>query len=268
MADSQKEVLLEEAAGLFLAGLAPGDAAIGQQAVHQFVRWFGRRQHLGRVNASEVANYAQRMSASDADYQKKLDIVRAFLTQAKKAGWTRQNLAVHLKAKKGKSRLPAGARQKPAKAISLTRQGYDAMRKELAALKRQRPQVVEEIRRAAEDKDFRENAPLDAARERLSHLEGRISELEGTLKAATLVEEKVEASQKLGLGDSVVLVDLSSGEKLNYTIVSPREVNPARGKVSSASPIGRAVIGREAGDIIEIAAPSGRLRYRVEKIRR
>jgi transcription elongation factor GreA len=265
MADSQKEMLLEEAASLFLAGLAPGDATIGQQAVHQFVRWFGRRQHLDRINASEVANYAQRMSASDADYQKKLDILRVFLTQAKKAGWTRQNLAVHLKAKKGKAKLPAGARRKPATVISLTRQGYDAIKKELVALKRQRPQIVEEIRRAAEDKDFRENAPLDAARERLSHLEGRISELEETLKSATLVEEKAEASQKLSLGDSVVLIDLSSGEKLGYTIVNPREVDPAKGKVSSVSPIGRAVIGREAGDIIEIEAPSGRLRYRLEK---
>ena len=266
MTDSQQGLLLEEAVSRFLAGLAPGEAGTSQQALYHFVRWFGRQQPLDKITASEIANYAQRISVSDAEYQKKLDIIRAFLTHAKKAGWIKQNLAVHLKAKKGKPKSPAGARQNTATAISLTQQGYDEIKAELEALKRQRPQIVEEIRRAAEDKDFRENAPLDAARERLSHLEGRIMELEETLKSATLVEKKVDTGQKLGVGDSVVLVDLSSGEKLNYTIVSPREVDPGKGKVSSASPIGRAIIGRESGDIIEIEVPSGRLRYRVEKV--
>ncbi len=267
MTGSSQVSNLNEAASRFLAGLASGDAGISQQVIYQFVRWFGRQQPLDKITAGEIANYAQRISVSDTDYQKKLDIVRTFLTHAREAGWIKQNLAMHLKAKKGKPRLPAGARQNSAMAIPLTRQGYDAIQKGLLALKGQKPSVIDEIKRAAEDKDFRENAPLDAARERLSHLEGRIIELEETLKRATIIDDRPEVIHKVCNGDSIILVDLSSGEKLNYTVVSPKEVDPGKGKISNASPIGRAIIGREPGDIIEIEVPSGRLRYRVENVK-
>ena len=134
------------------------------------------------------------------------------------------------------------------------------------ALKGKRLQAIDEIRRAAQDKDFRENAPLDAAREQLAYLEGRIRGLEQTLKSATLVKAKAEISPKSGVGDSIVLLDLASGEELHYTIVNPKEVDPARGKISSASPLGKAIMGRGLGDIIEITAPAGRLRYRIERV--
>jgi transcription elongation factor GreA len=65
-----------------------------------------------------------------------------------------------------------------------------------------------------------------------------------------------------------VLTDLASDEQLSYTIVSPREVDPARGRISSASPIGKAIIGKGPGDVIEISVPAGRLRYRIEQVGR
>lgn len=267
MTGSKQGLCLDEAASRFLADLASGEVGTSQQVIYQFVRWFGRQQPMDKITANEIANYARRISVSDTEYQKRLDIVRTFLTHARKAGWIKQNLATHLKAKKGKPRLLAGARQNSATAISLTRQGYDAIQKELAALKSQKPSVIDDIKRAAEDKDFRENAPLDAARESLSYLEGRIIELEETLKLATVIDYRTGIIHKVCNGDSIILVDLSSGEKLNYTVVSPKEVDPGKGKISNASPIGRAIIGREPGDIIEIEVPSGRLRYRVENVK-
>jgi len=123
-------------------------------------------------------------------------------------------------------------------------------------------------KRAAEDKDFRENAPLHAAKERLGHLEGKIIELQETLKIATVIGEKTGVSHKVCTGDMVVLVDMSSGEELEYTIVGPREANAAKGKISNASPIGRAVVGRGIGDVIKIEAPAGRLSYQVKKVER
>ena len=267
MSSSNQSLKLGEAASHFLVSLPSEEVGISQQVIYQFVRWFGRERSLAELAADEIANYAQRISSSDADYLRKLDLVRAFLTHARKVGWIKNNLAMHLKTKKGKPRLATGTRQASPTAISLTQQGYDEIKDELEAMKSQRPQIVEEIRRAAQDKDFRENAPLDAARERLGHLEGKIRELEETLKSATLVKEKVEISPKLVVGDSIVLLDLTSGEELHYTIVSPREVDPTRGKISSASPLGKAIIGRGCGDIIEIAAPAGRLRYRIEQVK-
>jgi transcription elongation factor GreA len=267
MSSINQNLKLGEAASRFLVSLPSEEVGISQQVIYQFVRWFGRERLLAKLAADEIANYAQRISSSDTDYLRKLDLVRAFLTHARKAGWIENNLAVHLKAKKGKPKLATGIRQASTTVISLTQQGYDEIKEELEALKRQRPKAIEEVHRAAEDKDFRENAPLDAARERLSYLEGKIRELEETLKSATLVKERVEISPKLGVGDSIVLLDLTSGEELHYTIVNPREVDPARGKISSASPLGKAIMGRGRGDIVEIAAPAGRLRYRIEQVK-
>ena len=119
------------------------------------------------------------------------------------------------------------------------------------------------MRRAAADKDFSENAPLDAAREQRGYLEGRIMELEGVLAAAVVMDETRAGTHKIGIGDEVVLQDLATGEEVRYSLVSPREVDPAAGKISSESPIGKAAIGRQAGDEVEVMVPAGKLRYRI-----
>ena len=267
MIDGNKSVTLSEAASRFMGGMTAGDAEVGQRAVNRFVRWFGRERRMDNLTASEIANYAQRISSSDTDYQKKLDTIKTFLAEAKNEGWTVKNLSVHLKIKKAKARA-SGVSGRKKETIAMTREGYEAIKSELASLKKQRPQAVEQIRRAAEDKDFRENAPLDAARERLSHLEGRSMELEEALKSAQIIDAKAAVLHTVGTGDCVVLVDPSYGEELRYTIVSPREVDPAKGKISNASPIGKAVIGKESGDTIDIETPAGKLRYRIAEVER
>ena len=248
---------LGEAANRFLANLPPEERKASQQEVYRFVRWYGWEQSFSGLTAPEVANYAERLSLSDTEYTKKLEVIRAFLVYAKKEGWSKTNLAPHLKSKKGKTRLQPLTRQGLPETISLTQQGYAELEAELAALKSKRPQAIDEMRRAAADKDFRENAPLEAAREQRGHLEGRIRELEEALKSASIVDEEEKVTPKAGIGDSVILSDLDSGEELRYIIVSPREVDPTRGKISSASPIGKAIIGRGRGEIVEVTAPAG-----------
>ena len=267
MTKNNQTIKLGEAASSFLASLPSEETGISQQVIHRFVRWFGRERPLAKLAANEIANYAQRISSSDADYIIKLDLVRAFLMHAWKEGLIKNNLAIHLRIKKGKPRSVTGKKRASPIAIALTQQGYDDIKDELGTLKRKRPQIIEEISMAAQDKDFKENAPLDAAKERLGHLEGKIRELEETLKLAKLVDKKTEISSKLCIGNSVVLLDMASGEELHYTIVNPREVDPTRGKISSVSPIGKAIIGRGRGDIVEIVAPAGRLHYRIEQIK-
>lgn len=268
MDSSHHNLSLGEAASRFLASLPPGEGEISQQVIYQFVRWYGRERSLAGLTAPEIANYAQRISSSDTDSTKKLDLIRAFLVYSKKEEWIKNNLTIHLKAKKAKPRATSRSRQAQAETISLTQRGYDEMGKELAALKSKRLQAIDEMRRAAADKDFRENAPLDAAREQRSHLERRIRELEEALKSVIIIGDKAKATPKVGIGASIVLLDLVSGEELHYTMVSPKEVDLARGKISSASPIGKAILGRGRGDVIEITVPAGRLRYRIEKVGR
>ena len=259
---------LGEAARSFLASLPADEGEASQQEIYEFVRWYSWERPLAGLTAPEVANYAERLSLSDTDYARKLGLIRAFLIYAKKEGWIKTNLSVHLKARKGKARLLSSAGQVLHKAIPLTQQGYAELEAELATLKSKRPQAIEEIRKAAADKDFRENAPLEAAREQHGQLEGRIRELEGALKSGVIIGEKQNAVLKASIGDSVVLCDLASGEELTYTIVSPAEVDPSRGRISTASPIGKAIIGRGGGETVEVTVPAGKLRYQIKQIER
>ncbi len=245
---------LGEAATCFLASLPPGEEGISQQEVYRFVRWYGWERALAELTAPEVANYAERLSLSDTDYIKKLALIQAFLVYTKKEKWIKSNLATHLKAKKVKTRLQSSSRRGLPETTALTQQGYVALKAELAALKSKRSEAIDEVRRAAADKDFRENAPLEAAREQYSHLEGQIKELEEALKSAVVIDEKQKVTFKVSVGNSVILRNLASGEELHYTIVNVKEADPTRGKISSASPIGKAIIGRGQGEVI---APAG-----------
>ncbi|MFC1984760.1 GreA/GreB family elongation factor [Chloroflexota bacterium] len=257
---------LGEAATRFLASLPLGEKEMSQQEVYRFVRWYGRERALAKLAAPEVANYADHLSLSDTDYIKKLGLIQAFLVYAKKKGWSSSNLAPHLKAKKVKAGLQFSFRRGSPKAIPLTQQGYAALKTELAALKSKRSESIDEVHRAAADKDFRENAPLEAAREQYSHLEGQIKGLEETLKSAVTLDGKQKVALKVSVGDSITLRDLASGEELHYVMVNSKEVDPTRGKISSASPMGKAIIGRSQGEITEVIAPAGKLRYQIEQI--
>ena len=259
---------LGDAAGLFLARLSAGEREASQQEVYKFVRWYGGERPFTGLTAPEIANYAEQLSLSDTDYARKLELLRAFLVHAKKQGWSKSSLSTHLKARKGKTRFKASVRQGQPETVTLTPQGYAEMEAELATLKNKSLEVTEEIRRAAADKDFRENAPLHAARERKGHIEGRIMKLEQTLKFAVIVGSEKEANLKAVIGDTVVLSDMASGGEIHYTIVHPTEVDPTKGKISNASPIGKAIVGRGRGEVVEVVVPAGKLRYQIKEIKR
>lgn len=265
--NSDNSVLsLGEAARRFLAGLSAEEMAASQQEVYQFVRWYGADRPIDRLTAPEVGSYAEKMSLSDTDYARKLELVKAFLVHARKEGWTSTNLAIHLKPKKGKTPVPRSSKRRSAEPVSLSRQSYTQLEADVAALKAKRPKIIEEVRKAAADKDFRENAPLEAARQEYGQLEGRIRELEGMMKSASIINDEDKVKLKVNNGDTVVLADLASGEELRYKLVSPREVDPAHGKISNLSPIGKAIMGKRQGETVEVTTPGGKLRYQVKQI--
>lgn len=86
--------------------------------------------------------------------------------------------------------------------------------------------------------------------------------------SAVIIDENREVAHKVSIGDSLLLCDEMSGEELRYMIVSPREVDPIKGRISSASPIGKAVLGRIQGAVIEVDVPAGKLRYQIKDIGR
>ncbi|MDY6906929.1 MAG: transcription elongation factor GreA [Chloroflexota bacterium] len=259
------EQSLANAATQFLAALQSGKREEYQQEINKFVRWYGMERPVGELAAPDVASYAERVEGTSANALARLEPVRAFLMFAKKEGLTRGNLAVHLKVKKGASRNTPAAAAPRRESFALTAEGRSALEAELDTLKADRPRISEEIRRAAADKDFRENAPLEAAREHQGMMEARIKHLEHVLKSAVVAQGKADTS-KVGQGSTVRLRDLASGEEMRYTLVNPREVNLAQGKISMASPIGKALLNRGKGDEVEVAAPVGMLHYHIEDI--
>ena len=115
------------------------------------------------------------------------------------------------------------------------------------------------------DKDFRENAPLDAARDSQAHLEARIRDIEARLRHAVIIDR----SQKRGranVGSTIKLLNVASEKEQTFHLVSPNEVDPSKGKISVESPVGHAVINRGAGEEIFVNAPSGRLHFKLLEV--
>lgn len=258
---------LGQVATQFVLGLPSQESLKAQQEVHKFARWYGEERQLNELSVPEVANYAEQITSSTTEVAEKLGIIKTFLAYAYKQGLTKTNLAVHIKVKKTSSKALSSPGRHSGGTVLLTTEGYAGLDAELTALKNERPRVVEELRKAAADKDFRENAPLEAAREYQGQLEARIRELESTLRMARVMNERQAASHRIAVGDTVVLQDLTAGEQADYTLVDKREADPTKGKISIASPVGQALLGRQRGDRVEVKAPAGILRYLIEDIK-
>jgi transcription elongation factor GreA len=138
----------------------------------------------------------------------------------------------------------------------------------LEELKGERIKVVEDIKRAMEDKDFKENSPLDAAKERQGLVESRIRELESGLSTAEIINEGSKRTRhvRVVVGTKVTLKDTFSGKQVNYTLVDIREADVSSGKISTASPVGQALLDRTVGEEVSINVPKGTLHYTIEKI--
>jgi transcription elongation factor GreA len=255
---SEHNPTLAEAADAFLSNVPAEERGKTQAEISNFVRWLGSSRQVKDVSPVDVASYGEQITPPA------VKPLRSFLTYIRKKKFSNISLAPHLRAKKISAKTVAVWQGSKVQA-TLTTQGYTKLEKELANLKSQRSQVIEEMQTAAVDKDFRENAPLAAARERKAHLDGRIKEIEAILTQAKLVGEAQDTS-RAKFGDTVVLRDLSSGEEFSYTLVDPREANPAKGKLSVASPLGKAVLDKEKGQTVEVVAPAGPFCCRIEDI--
>lgn len=153
--------------------------------------------------------------------------------------------------------------------IPLTLRGAELLREELQRLKSvERPNVIQAIAEARSQGDLSENAEYDAARERQGFVEGRIAEIESKLANAQIIDPRaLEADGRIVFAATVDLEDLSSGEKVRYQIVGDDEADIKAGRISISSPIARALIGREVGDVAEVRAPGGVREYEVLGVR-
>ena len=151
--------------------------------------------------------------------------------------------------------------------IPMTRAGAEAIKRELKRLKTvERPRNVQEISTARDHGDLRENAEYHAAKEKQSHIEGRIQMLEDRLARAEIIDVSRLSGEKVVFGATVKLEDTDSGQKTQYTIVGETEADLKKGRISITSPIARGLIGREVGDSVKIRTPGGEREYEVLEV--
>ncbi|UCG73473.1 MAG: transcription elongation factor GreA [Chromatiales bacterium] len=151
----------------------------------------------------------------------------------------------------------------------ITARGAEKLRAELKRLKSEdRPRIVKAIAEAREHGDLKENAEYHAAKEEQGFLEGRIKELEAKLSNCDIIDvTKLTVSGRVVFGATIDLVDEDDGREVTYQIVGEDEADIAAGLVSVSSPVARALIGREEGDVVEVDAPGGRKSFEIVEVR-
>lgn len=149
----------------------------------------------------------------------------------------------------------------------MTKAGYDKKMQELANLENiERPAVVQAIVEAREKGDLSENAEYDAARERQGMLEAKIAELKNLIAGARIIDESKINTDEVQLLNKVTIKNVANNAKMTYTIVTETESNLREGKISITTPIAKGLVGHKVGDVVEIQAPAGTMKFEILEI--
>ena len=154
------------------------------------------------------------------------------------------------------------------KEVILTPEGFKKLKDEIELLSTERRrEIAERIRVAREFGDIAENAEYDTAKNDQAHLEARIAMLEERLANARVVTKKEIKTGEVSIGTKVRLRDVKANKTFEYHIVGSAEANPAENKLSNESPVGKAIMGRKKGETVEVAAPRGKLKFKIMDIK-
>ncbi|KMO85871.1 transcription elongation factor GreA [Megasphaera cerevisiae DSM 20462] len=150
----------------------------------------------------------------------------------------------------------------------ITQEGLQKLKDELNELKSvRRINVSKRIQEAIALGDLSENSEYDDAKNEQAFIEGRIAELEGKIRTAKIIQESRDSAAKVRLGSKVVLEDVETGDRFNYTIVGTAEADPFNNRISNESPVGKAILGqkidKESPAVVTVKAPAGELKYRI-----
>lgn len=155
------------------------------------------------------------------------------------------------------------------KKYEMTYEGVKKLEEELEYLKTvKRKEITEKIKTALDFGDLSENSEYDDAKNEQAFVEGRIIQLENMLKNATVIDETEVVSDTVSIGSKVKIKDKDSNEVFEFFIVGSAEVDPLEGEISNDSPVGRSLLGKKVGDIVEVSAPMGMSRYEILEISR
>ena len=260
---------LGQAITSYLSALPLSEREATARELGRFARWLGADTVVTQISPVDVSRYQEQFPESSVDVNSRLQPVKSFLTSLKSQKLTATNLGAHIRLRRTTTRARSAAEREQAEAgpIRITEEGFARLQQELEHLERTvRPEVTESLKSAFADKDFRENAPYDAAKQRLSEVQGRINDIRRTLSAASIYTS--DSTDTVDIGTTVTLHSLVDDETVEFTIVGPGEVSPRAGRISVQSPVGKALFERPVGEIVEVQTPSGAHAYRIERITR
>ncbi|RQD77202.1 MAG: transcription elongation factor GreA [Candidatus Syntrophonatronum acetioxidans] len=156
-----------------------------------------------------------------------------------------------------------------AKEVVLTYSGLEKLESELEFLKTvKRKEVAARIKAALHFGNLAENSEYDEAKNQQAFIEGRILTLEKLLRNALLIKEGEVSTETVSLGCTVILKELETCELFEFTIVGSVEADPGKNKISNESPVGRAIIGKAVGSVVEVEAPVGKITYKIKEIKK
>lgn len=152
----------------------------------------------------------------------------------------------------------------PEKEVLLTGDGVRKLEEELHYLKSvKRREIAERIRQAIEFGDISENSEYEEAKNEQAFVEGRIITLEKMLRRARIIDPNDAPAGTVSIGTKVLLKDLEYGDEIEYTIVGSAEADPAANRISNESPVGKAILGKRVGEVVEVKVPAGVLKYQI-----
>jgi len=260
--------------------LATDDAA----RLRKFVTWWGISKDANAIQPYRVEEFLAQQLNTSIQPRTYMPVLKAFFAYALKCGAIESNPMTVARLPRGAgsakktaaqatlapqaaaAAAAAAARQAQKQdddVLYVSRDRLQAMQAELERMKNdERHRISQMLHEAIKDGDLSENAGYDDAKMQQGLLEARIREMESKLRNVELIEDQ-QAGSEVGVGSKVSLEEVESGDKIDYLVVGPEETNPRGGKISHRSPVGRALMGKSAGDDVEVTTPGGSVRYRI-----
>ncbi len=267
MQTTDRKMTLGEIATQFLVKVAGTQKDMDQQEINKFVRWYGADRSLETIIYHDVEKYLERFGPGLTKGAEVLKPLKDFFSYAKEEGYNTTDLGKIIRLRKQRAAEIGLSKRQVQEQETMTKEGFEHLKSEIDSLKGERGNIAQMLNLAMADKDFKENAPLDAAREHQGMVESKIRDLEAVLRRAEVADSNSRGDgSRVMVGSTLLITDMATNEEMKYTIVHPNEANLAVGKLSGASPIGKSLLGHSVSDVVDITTPSGVLKYRIGSI--
>lgn len=261
------QITLGEALDEYLTSLKPVLRHEYEHYVRKYVEHADPTTICATLTGSRVESYAEsQIRSADPNAQRRVVALKAWFQFLKKKNYTTANYGINVRVRRSGGRAGSGAVRMEEAPIEMTADGLEALKQELAEIESKVPDLVKSIALARSDGDLRENAPYHAAREALAFTNDRKQRIETSLKRAVVVDSSGRDEDLAALGSMVTVTHIEKNRQETYQLVSSREANARERRISVESPVGKVLLGRRVGDEVQVEAPQGSMRYRIDSV--